>query len=162
VFAATTTLKNSVFWDVTPCGSCKNRRLGGNHLLHHQGEKNQRDRSNVSSIFRRVHQLLVIVNVICSPMILFTLIIEAISSSETSVLTRATKNHIAKEVNLHTTFSLNKEKCAYLYFGVHSAGSYQNTKDMLPITITKQVFYYCQKTLFHSSHYRLHVYTNLS
>jgi hypothetical protein len=22
-------LKNSVFWDVTPCGSCKNRRFGG-------------------------------------------------------------------------------------------------------------------------------------
>jgi hypothetical protein len=21
--------KNSVFWDVTPCGSCNNRRLGG-------------------------------------------------------------------------------------------------------------------------------------
>jgi hypothetical protein len=23
------TMKNSVFWDVTPCGSCKNRRFGG-------------------------------------------------------------------------------------------------------------------------------------
>jgi hypothetical protein len=22
-------MKNGVFWDVTPCGSCKNRRLGG-------------------------------------------------------------------------------------------------------------------------------------
>jgi hypothetical protein len=22
-------LKNGVFWDVTPCGSCKNRRFGG-------------------------------------------------------------------------------------------------------------------------------------
>jgi hypothetical protein len=22
-------LKNVVFWDVTPCGSCKNRRFGG-------------------------------------------------------------------------------------------------------------------------------------
>jgi hypothetical protein len=22
--------KNGVFWDVTPCGSCKNRRFGGN------------------------------------------------------------------------------------------------------------------------------------
>jgi hypothetical protein len=21
--------KNGVFWDVTPCGSCKNQRLGG-------------------------------------------------------------------------------------------------------------------------------------
>jgi hypothetical protein len=22
-------MKNGVFWDVTPCGSCKNRRFGG-------------------------------------------------------------------------------------------------------------------------------------
>jgi hypothetical protein len=22
-------MKNCVFWDVTPCGSCKNRRFGG-------------------------------------------------------------------------------------------------------------------------------------
>jgi hypothetical protein len=22
-------MKNGVFWDVAPCGSCKNRRLGG-------------------------------------------------------------------------------------------------------------------------------------
>jgi hypothetical protein len=25
----TATLKNGVFWDVRPCGSCKNRRFGG-------------------------------------------------------------------------------------------------------------------------------------
>jgi hypothetical protein len=29
VFTAVT-MKNCVFWDVTPCGSCKNRRFGGN------------------------------------------------------------------------------------------------------------------------------------
>jgi hypothetical protein len=28
VFTAMT-MKNGVFWDVTPCGSCKNRRFGG-------------------------------------------------------------------------------------------------------------------------------------
>jgi hypothetical protein len=22
-------MKNAIFWDVTPCGSCKNRRFGG-------------------------------------------------------------------------------------------------------------------------------------
>jgi hypothetical protein len=25
----TVTMKNGAFWDVTPCGSCKNRRFGG-------------------------------------------------------------------------------------------------------------------------------------
>jgi hypothetical protein len=26
---AVVTMKNGVFWEVTPCGSCKNRRFGG-------------------------------------------------------------------------------------------------------------------------------------
>jgi hypothetical protein len=33
-------IKNGVFWDVTPCGSCKNRRFGGTSRLH-QGDKNR-------------------------------------------------------------------------------------------------------------------------
>jgi hypothetical protein len=33
-------MKNGVFWDVTPCGSCKNRRLERTHSLHHQRDKN--------------------------------------------------------------------------------------------------------------------------
>jgi hypothetical protein len=33
-----TLLNNAVFWDVTPCGSCKNRRFGERICLHHQGE----------------------------------------------------------------------------------------------------------------------------
>jgi hypothetical protein len=31
--------KNGVFWVVTPCGSCKNRRFGGTWHLLHQGDK---------------------------------------------------------------------------------------------------------------------------
>jgi hypothetical protein len=30
-------MKNAVLWDVTPCGSGKNRRFGGTYRLHHQG-----------------------------------------------------------------------------------------------------------------------------
>jgi hypothetical protein len=32
------TMKNAVFWDVTPCDSCKNRRFEGTYHLRHQGE----------------------------------------------------------------------------------------------------------------------------
>jgi hypothetical protein len=32
------TMKNDVFWVVTPCGSCKNRRFGGTWRLLHQGD----------------------------------------------------------------------------------------------------------------------------
>jgi hypothetical protein len=35
------TMKNGVFWDVTPCGSCKNRRFRGTLRLLHQGDKNR-------------------------------------------------------------------------------------------------------------------------
>jgi hypothetical protein len=38
VFTAVT-MKNGVFWVVTPCGSCKDRRFGGTWRLLHQGEK---------------------------------------------------------------------------------------------------------------------------
>jgi hypothetical protein len=31
------TMKNGVFWDVTPCGSCKNRRFGRNFALLSSG-----------------------------------------------------------------------------------------------------------------------------
>jgi hypothetical protein len=41
-------LKNGVFWDVTPCGSCKNRRFGGTWRLLHQDDKNRWTRKNTS------------------------------------------------------------------------------------------------------------------
>jgi hypothetical protein len=40
VFTALT-MKNGVFWDVTACGSCKNRRFKGTYRLLHQGDKNR-------------------------------------------------------------------------------------------------------------------------
>jgi hypothetical protein len=59
-------MKNGVFWDVTPCGSC--------NLV----------------FLRSVRRLLVTISVVPSSPILVTLMKEALSSSETSVLTRAT------------------------------------------------------------------------
>jgi hypothetical protein len=35
------TMKNGVLWDVTLCGSCKNRRFGETERLLHQGDKNR-------------------------------------------------------------------------------------------------------------------------
>jgi hypothetical protein len=42
------TMKNAVFWDITPCGSCKNRRFGWTLSLLHQGDKNRWTRNNAS------------------------------------------------------------------------------------------------------------------
>jgi hypothetical protein len=46
---ATVMMKNAVFWDLTLCDSCKNRRFGGTYRLHHPSDKNRRAR-NVSSL----------------------------------------------------------------------------------------------------------------
>jgi hypothetical protein len=35
------TVKNVVFWDVMPCGSCKNKHFGGTYRLLHHGDKNR-------------------------------------------------------------------------------------------------------------------------
>jgi hypothetical protein len=48
-FYLKTILKNATFCDVKPSGSCRNRRFVGTYRLHHQGDKNPRARSNVSS-----------------------------------------------------------------------------------------------------------------
>jgi hypothetical protein len=31
-------MKNAVFWDVTTCGSCKNRHLGGTNSFQHNAK----------------------------------------------------------------------------------------------------------------------------
>jgi hypothetical protein len=67
-------MKNAVFWDVPPCGSCKNRRFGRKY---------------------RLAALLVADNVILNSPIIVTLMMEAMRSSETPVLTRATRRNIS-------------------------------------------------------------------
>jgi hypothetical protein len=91
VFTAVT-LKNAVFWNVTPCGLCKNRRFGETHLLHHQDDS--------------VPWLLDPANVVRSSRILITPMMEMILSPETLVFTRATRRHIAEDGILQHVCSL--------------------------------------------------------
>jgi hypothetical protein len=70
-------MKNGFFWDVTLCGSRKNRRFGGTY-----------------------RRLIVTASVVPISQILLTLMKEALSSSETSVLTRSTRCTIPNDAVL--------------------------------------------------------------
>jgi hypothetical protein len=48
VFTAVT-MKNAVFWNVTLCDSCKDRRFGGTYRFHYQGEKIRSVRNKIRS-----------------------------------------------------------------------------------------------------------------
>jgi hypothetical protein len=111
-------MRNADFWYFTPCGSCKNRCCGGTYHPHHQVDMNRRVRNNLSTInrsalqeillsrivfLRSVLRLIVSAKVVPNSPILVTLIMEAIRSSEASVLTRATRRNISE----HDIFTRN-------------------------------------------------------
>jgi hypothetical protein len=78
---------------VAPCSFCKSRRLGGTFRLHPHGDK---------IFLRSVNRLLVTANVAPSSLILVTLMVEALRSSETSVLARAIRRNIPENNILHS------------------------------------------------------------
>jgi hypothetical protein len=98
----TVTMRNAVFWNVTPCRSFKYRRIGRPYGTVHRSEKiiSLGTTLAVTSCTCCVLQLLVTAKN-SSSLILFTLTMEAIRYSEISVLTRATWRHTSEESFLY-------------------------------------------------------------
>jgi hypothetical protein len=100
-------LKNVVFCDVKLCDFCKKRRFGGRSAsiirvtrIGKLGTKLAATSSRRK--LRRNSRLLVTINIVPSSLVLVTLMMEAIRSSETSVLTRATRRSITEYGILHS------------------------------------------------------------
>jgi hypothetical protein len=99
--------ENAVFCDVTTCGSCKNRRLLERIAFIirvtwiDEIETTLALTSNWSTLRRSAMYIAFLRSVLQLP-ILVILMIEAIRSSGTSVLTRATRHHIPVDGNLHS------------------------------------------------------------
>jgi hypothetical protein len=95
-------INNVVFWDVTPCDSCKKRRFGGAYRIHHH-----------LLFLRLLPRLLVTATFILRSPIFVILMMVVTCSSETWVLIRAARRNIPGDGILHLLTSFMNNTIVY-------------------------------------------------
>jgi hypothetical protein len=93
-----------IFWEMTPCGSYKNWRFGGSYRLHLQGVRLRTNTEWSGKLLyrQRLNPIQELTTSLCVCSQSYTLKMEAIQSSETSVLIRATWRHLPEDDNHHS------------------------------------------------------------
>jgi hypothetical protein len=126
-------MKNAFFWNVTPCDSCKNQRFGGIFQLLTRVIRNGElgTALAVTSYRRSLGEHTTSVASYCcvvpsTPIV--TLMKEVLISSETSVLTRATRHNILEDASLQRKGSFLALICgrraAVVHFAEDSLNAY--------------------------------------
>jgi hypothetical protein len=131
-------MQNALIWDGALCCSCKNRRFGVMYSFHHKGDKNRQTRY---FFLRSVLRLLVA--------ILVTLMMEAIHSFETSVLTRATRRHTPEDCTIHRHRRENLKSYIIWCSCFHRFGGYSDVmslRDVYPLFWSVCFFHYFPKS----------------
>jgi hypothetical protein len=99
-------MKNVVFWDATPRSSCKNRRFeelrASISRVTRIGELETLAVTSNRCRLRSVSRLLVTAYDVPSSPTFATLMMETLSTTETSVLTRAKRRNIIEDAILHS------------------------------------------------------------
>jgi hypothetical protein len=111
-------MKNVVFWDISPCGSCRNRRFVRTYRLYPPGENIQRTKNTLA----RASDCSTLRSIVAIANMFLVLCFHpddgggGIFSSETSIPTRTSRRHIPEDDILTNHVHFNCESITFISY----------------------------------------------